>query len=102
VRGEPNPSQNLTTYLSYIAIGLEHPAISSSPHLWQADIETVHRLIEDEFYEVEEFEGREDFLRKAGAYTLWFNCVRKNSYKNNQSPWEIIHSRDPDYLKRNC
>jgi len=79
--------------------GLEHHTIPPSAHRWQADIETVHRLIEDEFYEVEEFGGREDFLRKAGAYTLWFNSIRKNSYKNNQSPWEIIHSRDPTISK---
>jgi len=48
--------------LSDIAIGLEHHAISSSPRRWQADIETVHRLIEDEFYEVEKFKGQDDFL----------------------------------------
>jgi len=35
--------------------GLEHHTIPPSAHRWQADIETVHRLIEDEFYEVEEF-----------------------------------------------
>jgi hypothetical protein len=55
----------------------------------------VHRLIEDEFYEVEQFTSRADFLAKAATYLLWFNVARKNSYKENQTPWEIIHARDP-------
>lgn len=75
--------------------GLVHRTIPPAAHTWQADVETVHRLIEDEFYEVETFTSRQDFLAKATTYTLWFNAVRKNSYKNYQSPWQILHSRDP-------
>ncbi|HZT59260.1 MAG TPA: hypothetical protein VFA21_11600, partial [Pyrinomonadaceae bacterium] len=41
--------------------------------------ETAHRLIEDEFYEVERFSSRADFLRKAGAYNLWFNVARRSA-----------------------
>ncbi|MFH1008324.1 MAG: hypothetical protein V1800_12620 [Candidatus Latescibacterota bacterium] len=33
--------------------GLEHTTIPPSAHTWQADVETAHRPIEDEFYEVE-------------------------------------------------
>ncbi|MBW2149980.1 MAG: helix-turn-helix domain-containing protein, partial [Deltaproteobacteria bacterium] len=50
---------------------------------------------EDEFYEVEHFSSRTDFLHKASSYILWFNVARKNSYKNHQTPWQIIHLRDP-------
>jgi hypothetical protein len=41
-------------------------------HTWQSDVETVHRLIEDEFYEVEQFTSRTDFLAKARAYDLFW------------------------------
>ena len=75
--------------------GLEHHTIPPRAHTWQADVETVHGLIEDEFYEVEKFSSRADLLYKASAYTLWFNLSRKNSYKNYQTPWQIIHLRDP-------
>ena len=57
-------------------------------------METVHRLIEDEFYEVESFRSRKEFLAKAAAYNLWFNVARPNSYKEHKTPWEIIHKRD--------
>jgi hypothetical protein len=53
-------------------------------------VETVHRLIEDEFYEVERFKGRKDFIEKAYSYNLWFNVARENSYKEKQTPLEII------------
>jgi transposase len=75
--------------------GLSHHTIPPRAHRWQADVETVHRLIEDEFYEVEQFASRANFLAKASTYLFWFNVARKNSYKENQTPWEIIHARDP-------
>ena len=73
--------------------GLTHTTIPPGAHTWQADVETVHRLIEDEFYEVESFSSRDDFLKKATIYSLWFNVVRKNSYKENQTPWEIAQNK---------
>ena len=75
--------------------GLSHHTIPPRAHRWQADVETVHRLIEDEFYEVEQFSSRTNFLAKAATYLFWFNVARKNSYKENQTPWEIIHAREP-------
>ena len=75
--------------------GRTHHLIPPGAHRWQADVETVHRLIEDEFYEVESFHGRVDFLDKATIYNWWFNVARKNSGKEYQSPWDIIAKRDP-------
>ncbi|MBI1998649.1 MAG: hypothetical protein HYS66_19545 [Deltaproteobacteria bacterium] len=75
--------------------GLTHRTIPPAAHTRQADVETAHRLIEDEFYEVETFTSRSDFLAKATSYNLWFNTFRKNSYKKHQTPWEILHTRDP-------
>ena len=66
------------------AAGLRHQTIPPGAHTWQADVETAHRLIEDEFYQVESFQGRSDFLHKAATYNLWFNTRRQNSYKANR------------------
>ena len=75
--------------------GLEHTTIPPGAHTWQADVETVHRLIEDEFYEVESFQNRNDFLKKATTYNLWFNVARKNRYKGNRTPWKIAKEKIP-------
>ncbi len=75
--------------------GLRHTRCPPRAHTWQSDVETAHRLIEDEFYEVERFSSRADFLRKAGAYNLWFNVARRNSGKEDKTPWELIHEREP-------
>jgi len=76
--------------------GLEHTTIPPSAHTWQADVETAHRLIEDEFYEVEHFSSTQDFLQKAASYNLWFNVARKNSSKGHRTPWEIAFQRNPN------
>ena len=75
--------------------GLSHHTIPPGAHRWQADVETAHRLIEDEFYEVEHFSSRKNFLAKATSYNLWFNVARRNSYKKNRTPWEIAQERNP-------
>jgi Integrase core domain. len=75
--------------------GFTHQTIPPAAHTFQADVETVHRIIEDEFYEVESFPSRKAFLSKASSYILWFNTARKNSYKGHRTPWQIIHHRDP-------
>lgn len=75
--------------------GLKHFTIPPAAHTWQADVETAHGLIEDEFYKVENFKDRYDFLQKAAAYNLWFNVARRNSYKGDKTPWEIAYQRNP-------
>jgi transposase len=74
--------------------GLKHKTIPPGAHTWQADVETAHSLIEDEFYEVQKFVNRDHFLQQATNYSLWFNTARKNSWKGNKTPWEISRERN--------
>ena len=53
-----------------------HQTIPPGAHRWQADIETIHRLIEEEFYEVETFKSKEDFKQKITPYQYFFNLVK--------------------------
>jgi hypothetical protein len=75
--------------------GLVHDTIPPGAHTYQADVETVHGIIEDEFYEIESFPSLPILLAKATHYIIWFNIARRNSYKGYKTPWEIIHERDP-------
>lgn len=47
----------------------------------QADVESAHSLIENEFYDVEEFRSRDEFFTKAQLYQDFFNMVRPNFSK---------------------
>jgi hypothetical protein len=58
-------------------------------------VETAHRLIEDESYEVERLSSRADSIAKAGAYDRWFNVARRDRGKEHKTPWELIHEREP-------
>jgi len=82
--------------------GSQHVRIPPAAHTYQSDVETVHRLIEDEFYDLETFRSRAEFLGKASLYQLYFNLVRPNSHKGGLSPWEIIQQLDPRLPLRLC
>ncbi len=74
---------------------IEHGRIPlRSPHL-QGDVETFHRLVEEELYEVESYDNRIEFLGKTYAYQLYFNYIRRNRYRDNKSPVEILKERFP-------
>jgi len=73
----------------------QHVRIPPAAHTYQSDVETVHRLEEDEFFDLEEFSGRADFLAKVYTYQLYFNIARPNSHKENLSPWQIIEQLAP-------
>jgi transposase len=73
----------------------QHVRIPPAAHTYQSDVETVHRLIEDEFFDLETFTSRGDFLAKATTYQLYFNLVRPNSHKDHRSPWQIIERLAP-------
>ena len=82
--------------------GQIHRTIPPGAHRFQADVETVHSLMETVFYEIEPFADRRNFLDKATTYVLFFNLARKNSGKENKTPWELIcekfsdaHHQDP-------
>ncbi len=77
------------------AFGSDHQRIPPAAHTYQSDVETVHRLIEDEFFDLETFRTRADFLAKASLYQLYFNLARPNSHKGGLTPWQIIQQLDP-------
>ena len=47
-------------------------------------------MIEDEFYDIEDYRGVEEFNARAYAYQLYFNFKHKNSYKGRKAPIEIL------------
>jgi len=80
--------------------GQEHTTIFPGAHRMQADVETVHGLMETEFYEIETFADRADFMSKANTYQLFFNLERPNTYKEHKTPWQLAQEKKPDLDKR--
>ena len=52
--------------------------------------------MEQEFYEIESFNGRRSFLDKANHYQWFFNIARKNSAKENMTPWGLAQLKHPN------
>jgi transposase len=62
---------------------------------FNSDVETFHRLVEDEFYDIEDISSVNDLLRKQYIYLIDFNYLRKNSYRDNKTPIELAREDYP-------
>jgi hypothetical protein len=93
-------AKNPSAYtLAIESVKLIHGTIPPGAHRFQSDVETVHNLIETEFYEIEDFTDRPDFMEKGCTYQLFFNLERPNTYKENKSPWQLAQEKRPDIPK---
>jgi len=59
--------------------GQVHKTIPPRAYKLQGDVETVHNLIEPEFFELETFKDRLDFFEKSYSYLLFFNFCREST-----------------------
>lgn len=75
--------------------GAKHKRIPPRAWSYNSDVETVHGTIEDEFYDLENFEGIKDFHQRVSSYQVSYNLVRENSHKDNKPPWQIIKAIEP-------
>ena len=75
--------------------GCTHKRIPVRAWSYNSDVETVHRTIEDEFYDLENFQSVKDFHQRVASYQAWYNLVRANSNKDYKSPWQIIKELRP-------
>ena len=76
-----------------------HKTIPVGAKTYQSDVETSHRLIEDEFYACWYFSSAQDFLKQAHQYQNHFNFTRFNTYKNG-SPVQLLQQAAP-HINRN-
>ena len=101
--GELQPDGSRSHFPAAVTyFGSQHERIPPGAHTYQGDVETVHRLIEDEFFDLETFRSRAEFMAKASLYQLYFNLARPNSHKRGFTPWQIIHQLDPRLPLRLC
>ncbi len=63
-----------------------HKRIPIKAWSYNSDVKTVHRTIEDEFFDLENFSGVRDFHRRLASYQAWYNLLRPNMNKDNQGP----------------
>lgn len=72
-----------------------HGRIPPRSSYLQGDVETFHKIIEDELYDIENYANPVEFLGKAYAYQLYFNYARENRWRDNKSPLQLLRERSP-------
>ncbi|HKJ68787.1 MAG TPA: hypothetical protein VKA68_12570, partial [bacterium] len=55
------------------AFGATYQTIPPGQCTYQSDVEAMHRLIEDEFYDHEDYQSRRHLCQKAYTYVTYFN-----------------------------
>jgi transposase len=73
----------------------KHKRIPIKAWSYNSDVETVHSTIEDEFFDLENFENIKDFHQRVASFQAYYNIVRENSNKDFKSPWQIIKNLRP-------
>lgn len=74
---------------------ISHVRIPPRHCTWQSDVERFNGLIEEEFFMCETFGGDDEFLAKSYAYQLFFSYERKNRWRDNKTPIEILRKKMP-------
>jgi len=71
-------------------LGVGYQRIPVGRWSYNSDVETVHSIMEYEFFEIEPFKSREVFFEKAACYCLFFNNFRQNSNRDYKTPSDYI------------
>ena len=66
-----------------------HKRIPPERPIYNSDVESAHRLIEDELYCVESYTSERDFMIKAFSYQVFLNRFRGNRNRENKTPLAI-------------
>ena len=89
--GSPTRKQGKTLFEEIAAwFGSKTATIPPRQSTFNSDVEAMHRLIEEEFYDLESYQQRKQFLQKAMTYMVYFNAFRKFRYKYGQTPLDIL------------
>lgn len=70
--------------------GAKHNYIPPRMSNANADVESLHDTIEEEFFNLEHFKNRNDFFTKVQMYQNFYNFVRPNFSKKAKTPLQII------------
>jgi transposase len=76
--------------------GAVHKRIPNRAWSYNSDVETVHRTIEEEFFNLENFASIRDFHQRVASYQAWYNLVRTNMNKEYKTPWQIVREYNPN------
>lgn len=75
--------------------GMNHVRIPPGCSNANAHVETSHRWIEDEFYDIDPPRVTQELLAKAYCYQVYFNTQRRNFNKGYKTPVEILQAIAP-------
>jgi len=100
--GPPNMKAQKSAFVELIedTFQARHMRIPPGQCTWNSDVEAFHGMVEDDFYDVEDYRNAHEFLAKAYGYQLYFNYKRKNRWRDRMSPVDILRSEKNGKVKK--
>ncbi|MDR2512852.1 MAG: hypothetical protein LBD01_03540 [Puniceicoccales bacterium] len=83
-----------------VAMGARHHFNPPARPNCNADVESVHATIENEFFDLENFSGCAHFMAAAGTYQHFYNFARKNRSRANKTSVELLREKAPNLHPR--
>ena len=68
--------------------GAQHVRIPPGEKTWQSEVERANGIIQDELLAYERWETEKELTAKTTAWEYYFNRLRKNTYHQNQAPYQ--------------
>lgn len=85
-----------TLFQKAVALAANHDVIPPASPRFNSDVETFHKLVENEFLKIENFTDLPRFFSLSADYNIYFNFHRSNRNRQLKTPKTILYEDRPD------
>jgi transposase len=90
-----------TLFQKAVASTANHDVIPPASPRFNSDVETFHKLVENEFLKIQDFTSLPRFFALSADYNIYFNLLRSNRNRNMKTPKTILNEDRPDLIPYN-
>lgn len=90
-----------TLFQQVVAQAANHDVIPPASPRFNSDVETFHKLVENEFLKIEDFTSLPRFFSLSTDYNIYFNFFRTNRNRRSKSPVQLLKEDRSDIKPTN-
>ena len=87
-----------TLFQQAVAQAVNHDVIPPASPRFNSDVETFHKLVENEFLKIEDFSSLPRFFSLSTDYNIYFNFFRTNRNRMMKSPVQLLKEDRTDII----
>ncbi len=87
---------SVTLFQQSVSLAVNHDVIPPASPRFNSDVETFHKLVENEFLKIEDFTSLPRFFSLSTDYNIYFNFFRTNRNRMMKSPVQLLNDERSD------